>query len=327
MDRLDELPDSNRIQYLLIPQPPKRTPTEEAFWSRNSKPTSKRKLAKLAELYSLDIRSITTLFNGYVDFDRRENRPIDSGAKIPEAEVEDLVQMRVVPPSASYSAEEMIAWLLKEKRRCQRGSLADAFVIGVATGRYDYRSALGSYASFYAVNDRNRAATIARGVEGLPEDDQSAERDFIYFAHRRLWKPYVFHDRADYAAFDLSRFNERPVAQPTAEEHANFHGLLTAIRELPPVAKLGDLQKSVTGLVKGNKYDRQHVLEILGYCDILGSPDHKPIRKRFVNQRCRPLPKHFNSKEWRFPACFWSGEIGVNEEAVAFWFPGFELSH
>lgn len=303
---------------------PQRTPTEAAFWSRNSKPTSKRKLAKLAELYELDLRSVTTLFNAYVDFDQRENRPVDGGAKIPDAEIVHLVETQVIPEPGRFSAEDIVNWLLSEKKRCQRTSLANAFIIGIDSGRYDFRSALGSYASFYPLNNRNRAGTIKRGIEGLPEADESEERDFVYFAHRRLWKPYVIHDRADYAAFDLSRFNLKGLPAPSEPQCDNFRELLNAIRGLPHDAKLTDLQKSATGIVKGDKYDRQHVLEILGYCDILGSPDHKPMRKQFVNQLYRPLPKHFYSKEWRFPACFWSGENGVDEEAVAFWFPGYE---
>ena len=65
---------------------PTRTPTEEAFWSRNSKPMSKRKLVQLAQLYEMDRRSITTLFNAYVDFDQREvEHPEGPGTAIQEA--------------------------------------------------------------------------------------------------------------------------------------------------------------------------------------------------------------------------------------------------
>ena len=315
--------DPQRIHYEKKKRPT-RNPTEENFWSRNSKPTSERKLKRLAELYEFDIRSITTLFNAHVDFDRKENRPIDSGARIPRAELEHLVEMKVVPEAKEYSATDLIDWCLQGKAAIDEEVLINAFIIGVASQRYDWRSALGSYACFYAVTKRNRNATIKRGIEGIPEGGQSELRDFVYFAHRRLWKPYVFHDRGDYAAFDLSRFNESEVREPDRAEQKAFRDLLSAIRKLPKSATLSELQKCVTGLVKGDKYDRIHVLEILGYCNILGSPDYEPIRKRFMNQQQRPLPDHFYSRDWRFPSCFWNGEIGLNEEAVAFWFPGYE---
>lgn len=304
----------------------KRTPTEENFWKRNSKPASQRKLRQLAELYELDLRSIRVLFNGYVDFDQREKRPIDEGALIPAEEREHLVEAGVVPEPGDYSADELLDWLMKEKRQVQRERLADAFIAGMTSGRYDWRSALGSYASFHGLTARNRKSTVERGIDGLPDSGQREHHDFIYFAHRRLWKPYVFHARADYAAFDLHQFNHSPPADPGKAERDNFRRLLDAIRELPEDSKLTELQRALTGLVRGDKYDRQHVLEILGYCDILGHPrGQKPIRKRYMNQLQRPQPDHFYSRDSHYPLNFWnSGEMGVDEEAVAYWFPGFE---
>lgn len=309
-----------------MPLPKRRVvpPTEEAFWNRNNKQSSKRRLEKLAELYETDVRSIAALFNAHADFDQKENRPVNGRALVPSAEIEHLVSAGVIPKPARYSADLLIDWLLAEKRRTRRANLASAFIRGLSNGRFDYRSALGSYASFYALNGRNRKSLMRKGIEGLPDGDSEIELDFVYYAFRRFWKPYVFHDNAAYAAFDLSRFTKTTVAEPTTKEADAFARLLAAIRALPPTARLTELQKAGTGLIKGDKYDRIHSLEILGYCDILGGNEHKPIRKQFLNQQHRPMPEHFYARDWRFPACFWNGAAGLNEEAVAFWFPGFE---
>ncbi len=104
-------------------------------------------------------------------------------------------------------------------------------------------------------------------------EEQRQRISFVYDAYRRMNAPYVFHYLADYAAFDLSRFNEMEIAEPVTEQCDNFNELLNAIRQLPNDAKLTELQKCGTGIIKGNKHDRQNVLEILGYCDILGSPE------------------------------------------------------
>lgn len=314
---VDDLRESVNMFYK-----PENDPEE--FWSRNQKPTSKRKLAKTAELYELDLRSVTALFNAHVDFDKPKNYPMIQRLFVPPSEVAYLIETEVIPASESYTANDVIDWLLKEKKRCDRKALANAFIVGVANGRYDYLSALGSYANFYAVNGRNRAATIKRGIYGLPKPDTTEELDFVYDAYRRINAPYVFHYLADYAAFDLSRFNQMEIAEPTSAQCENFHNLLNAVRELPRDAKLTELQKCGTGIIKGNKHDRQNVFEILGYCDILGNPEFEPMRKRYVHQEDRPWPSHFYAKEWRFPTCFWDGQVGVNEEAVAFWFPGYE---
>ncbi|MEW4570275.1 hypothetical protein AB1L88_20605 [Tautonia sp. JC769] len=253
--------------------------------------------------------------------------PADGGARIPDSEVAHLVEAGVLPDVEALDAERIVDWLLAEKGRCRRELLADAFVVGVVGGRYDYRSALGSYASFFALDESNREAIVSGGMAGLPGVGTIDLRHLVRLGHRRLWKPYVYHDRADYAAFDLSRFrlNAGAIPEPSESERANFRALLDAIRGLPGHARLTDLQKCATGWVKGDKYDRQHVLEILGYCDILGGRGHEPMRGRFVDQMNRPLPARGSAREWRFPACFWDGESGVNEEAVAFWFPGYEV--
>ena len=96
-----------------------------------------------------------------------------------------------------------------------------------------------------------------------------------------------------------------------------------AIDDLPETAQLGALNKAVTGLVKGNKYDRQHALEILGYCDVLRSPEHEPLRGRYLNQLMRPQPAQFTKRDWHFPLNFWTGEYGIDREGLAFWFPEF----
>ncbi|NNJ25148.1 hypothetical protein LzC2_12110 [Planctomycetes bacterium LzC2] len=304
-------------------------PTEEAFWSRNSKPTSQRKLKKLAALYDVDLRSITALFSAHADFDERENRPFDDGAIVPEAERAHLIESGVIPAPRRLSRDDLLAWLTEAWEACDRTAVRDAFIIGTANGRYDFRSALGTYASFHSLSGPDRDDAVRRGIAGLPDegttvDQTTVESELIYYAFKRFWMPYMVMDHADYAAFDLSQFNKRPVPEPTDAQRENFTALLDAIRALPADAKLTDLQKAGTGLVKGNKYDRIHLLEILGYCDILGSPDHPPVRERFVNQENRPQPEHFYSRDWHFPANLWDGTVGVNEEAVAYWFPGYE---
>lgn len=299
-----------------------RTPTEEAFWSRNSKPTSTRKLKKLAELYQMDLRSITALFSSYLDFDCREDRPTDGGAILPDAEHQHLVEANVVPATRAWTASELMAWLSEEVGRSDRAAISRAFIIGVATGRYDYTSALGSFASFESLLQHD---ACPEDVAGLPEEGEAKEHHFLYYAFRRLWKPYVFHDTAPYAAFDLSRFNAHEPREPAEAERDSFRQLLNAIRSLPESARLTELQKSGSKLIKGNKYDRQHALEVLGYCGVLPSLEHEPLETRYLCQLHRPMPKHFYAREWRFPACLWSGSVGVDEEAIEKWFPGFEV--
>lgn len=125
------------------------------------------------------------------------------------------------------------------------------------------------------------------------------------------------HDCAVTALLEFDVFRKQSVRAPSDDAISILATTLDAIRKLPKTAQLQELVKSAK-LIKGNRYDRQHVLEMLAYCDVL-NPKAKFLGKYRRLQYCS-LPDHHYKADWQYPCCWWTGATGVNEKAVKFWF-------
>ena len=99
----------------------------------------------------------------------------------------------------------------------------------------------------------------------------------------------IHHVNPGYALCDLTWFKQARPVTPNAEDQAVLRSTLDAIRALPADAELTELSKAVSKLLGGNRYTRQLALERLGCCGI--------------------------------PVNGWTGRDGVDDAAVAFWFP------
>ena len=103
---------------------------------------------------------------------------------------------------------------------------------------------------------------------------------------------------------------------------AILKNLLDALRRLPASAELGELNKSLQGVLKSNKHERTILLETFGYAGILCPGDERHYSDGFVpydfaNTR---QPQQYYKREWDYPVRFWTGTAGVNEELVARYF-------
>ena len=67
-------------------------------------------------------------------------------------------------------------------------------------------------------------------------------------------------------------------------------------------------------VLKGNKAEREVLLDILGVCGVLES-EHTGYLTSFVPCSSRELPSH-RFVERSYPVCWWRGSDGVNEIAV-----------
>lgn len=74
--------------------------------------------------------------------------------------------------------------------------------------------------------------------------------------------------------------------------------------------------------MKGDKYARQLVLEIFGYCGVLQPASQPKVLERWITEIPKDLHSSYYKNDWKYPLPWWTGADGVNEEAVEFWFPG-----
>lgn len=233
----------------------------------------------------------------------------------------------------TYDHDGLIAALLDARDRTDRTRVAEAFAVGLRAKRLDWRSPLGSYA-FHLNHPRHALVPFdpSGGTAGCLECEVCSffsregkpemEIDFDHWAEVRTTSTVEnFHIPA-YAYADLKQFAEVASAGaiPPADEGdwELLRTLLERIGNLPPAARLGDLDKAAAGAIKGNKHTRQQVLEILGFCGILTLKDRPSVLQRFF---CNDPNQRFHSRDWAYPTAGWSGADGIDPAAVAFWFP------
>jgi hypothetical protein len=117
----------------------------------------------------------------------------------------------------------------------------------------------------------------------------------------------------------LSHHNPDP---PSEDAVASLRKMLEALRSLPKTAQLSELNRSLQGVVKSNKYERMYLLEILGYAGILCPQDQQHYTSGFVTYDEANIrqPAQYFKREWDYPVRFWTGADGVNETMVTHYF-------
>ncbi|NJK44635.1 MAG: hypothetical protein HC933_10420 [Pleurocapsa sp. SU_196_0] len=111
-------------------------------------------------------------------------------------------------------------------------------------------------------------------------------------------------------------------APPSKEAVACLKSTLEALRSLPRTAQLSELNRSLQGVVKSNKYERMYLLEILGYTGILCPEDQQHYTSGFVTYDEANIrqPAQYFKRDWDYPVRFWTGADGINDAMVTRYF-------
>jgi hypothetical protein len=67
--------------------------------------------------------------------------------------------------------------------------------------------------------------------------------------------------------------------------------------------------------IKSNDDVRSVLLDILGVCSVLETPEHRGFAEQFVRADARPLPP-LRFIERAYPVCWWKAEHRVNRRAA-----------
>jgi hypothetical protein len=109
--------------------------------------------------------------------------------------------------------------------------------------------------------------------------------------------------------------------KPTSQDVQSLTRILALVATLPDDAREGKFNEAIRRekLVRGSVYDRRHVIETLGACGILETPDHPGFTTRwtsFATRQDRPSSR----VECDPPIAFWNARHGVNPRNVRYWF-------
>lgn len=217
--------------------------------------------------------------------------------------------------------DEAVDAARKAAAATSRRSVTQAFLSSLRSRRLDLRSALGSY----AVGRHLPAHSLVKS-SGSPSCSccgayaTSGDPNILNF-ERIKWGG-VRHTDPRYVALDLELFSAEESAGPSEDDRAIFASILETARGIGPRARLGDLAKAIYNLLSSNDAARRTLIGILGYTGILIDPDRPDFRESFVPASEREQTP-YHKDDWPYPVQWWNGSHGINDAALADWFPEF----
>jgi hypothetical protein len=198
-------------------------------------------------------------------------------------------------------------------------AVAQAFVASLGSRRLDLRSAMGSFAVGRHMAAHQMIAHIGCRSCAYCGAFESSEDPNVLNFERHKWGG-VRHTSPHYIALDLQLFAKEERVAPTDGDYTVLRAILNAAKSMSPSARLGDLEKSLSKLLPSNSAERRILIGILGYAGILVDPNRPDFRLQFVAELDRQqTPWH--KDDWPYPVQWWNGSHGLNETAVAEWFP------
>lgn len=199
-----------------------------------------------------------------------------------------------------------------------RRVVVDAFLASLSTRRLDWRSALGSYAVFQHLNE-HRYEGVGHRCRTCGLYDGDPVHDFNVLNFERLKWGGVRHESVVYAVMDLGLFNEMHVRSPTSDDLSIFRSIVEAIRKADVKTTAAALQARLPESLRSNKNERDILVSILGFCDVLADQAHPGFSDAFIPVDQRRLPdRHF--VDMAYPACWWNRGVGINEARLEEYF-------
>ena len=202
--------------------------------------------------------------------------------------------------------------------RLDRRAVVNAFLSSLSTRRLDWRSVMGSYSVFQHFIPHEPQGS-GKSCELCGFYFNHCEHDFNIFNFERTKWGGVRHRDLVYAVMDLGLFAKGAAPVPTNQDISIFRTLIEQIRSSPATTTASTLHTRFPKSLKSNKSERDIIIAILGFCDVLANSDHPGFSDVFVPISRRPLPNH-RFADMPYPACWWKGEMSVNEARLKEYF-------
>ena len=155
--------------------------------------------------------------------------------------------------------------------------------------------------------------------ETVPRGREAGEQDLNVFNFERFKWGGVRRHSVPYIAFDLEQFARAPRPRPSDADIALGRQLTSYLSGLPAAATASQAVAGMT-FIKGNKAEREVILDILGVTGILQTAGHPGFASAYVPAAERHLPpRRFTDRA--YPVCWWTAADGVNTTALRQFFP------
>jgi hypothetical protein len=241
------------------------------------------------------------------------------GPELSPADLEHAVQAGVmVGEATSAGHDEVISGVLDSREDVSIEDATDCFLASLTSRRLDLRSALSSY----VLARRLEPHAFVKGpghisgacaVCGLDEREVEIDWDVMNF-ERFKWGG-VRRDDLTYVWLDLRQFAAADRPLPTSADRAAFGQLLDGLEGASPTTTAAKAAGQRWSAVPSNKAEREVLLDVLGICSVLESPEHQGFLDRWVPAADRVLPP-LRYVERAYPVCWWRAEHGINRSAA-----------
>lgn len=222
------------------------------------------------------------------------------------------------PPN--WTHDEVINFALGHLQDIDAQSVSNAFVASLETRELYYRSALGSFSILRHLKPHK---FLGDGIYckccGAYANTNKSPINLNVLNFERIKWGGVRHLHPIYAGFDLSLFKVLPPITPSQIAIDILKRVLEAIGKAPRDTTSAQLEKEIGKSLKSNKAEREVLIAILGFCEILEIEDHMGFLDSFVPVVQRDLPSR-RFVDMPYPACWWTGKSRINPKAVSFWF-------
>ena len=219
----------------------------------------------------------------------------------------------------AVSHDDIVDWVKNATKRVVRERVSDAFISSLSSRRLDWRSALGSYAIARNFPQHKFSGKLTCNVCGEISKPKQAEDLSVLNFERFKWGG-VRHLSPIYVAFDLEQFSRTDVAKPTPKDFEILDAIIQIAKSLDGSARPRDLEKALSKTVDSSVAEREILIQILGFCGILQPQKQKGFFDSFVNYNERE-ERPVNKIDWNYPISWWRGADGVNDDALAYFFP------
>lgn len=209
--------------------------------------------------------------------------------------------------------------------QCKKEHVTDLFLASFSSRRLDFRSGLGASAIMQNFPEHAYKPTAANNCAVCGAEKEQAYLDYTALNKARFKNGGLPLQRYAYQLhFYLQRHGELPPVKPSADDFSIFNAVLACLTSVEDKCTPKDMHKELKK-VEGFKPatdECKALLETLGYCSILETPEHKGYLTTFTNPATAPSKSR--TSNWAYPVDFWTGADGVNKEALAFWFGGYK---
>lgn len=213
--------------------------------------------------------------------------------------------------------DEALRELVKIARKVDPKAVAGAFVASLGTKPGFWRAPLVALAAARAVPSHRLGATFQGGACKECGLSKKVELEELHEAGQCL--PGELADALVALRALVAHGDEVP--SPSRTDIARLQRLLALVPTLPGTAREGQLQKAMVAAKTcvGGKYDRRHVIETLGACGVLETPEHPGFTTKWTTYAARQDRPNARV-ECDPPIAFWTAAHGVNAANVARWF-------